>query len=157
MNRLWSRGPKGGQGSGDNGYWTFVAPRPQVEVVVYAYTVLVRQVVAARAQFLKDNDIRLRYETRVRKAAEADAFCEGYVSKLSDKVSPFALDDATRDALKAHVDKLVDPDPDAKPVKATNNGQGSWVAVRAGLEAGERAHFHRATTASAPRKQVTAS
>lgn len=151
---LWTRGPKGGQGNADNGFWTFLAPRSQVELVVYAYTVLVRQLLNARAKFVEEHAAEWRYFTRVQKAAEADAFCEGFVSRLREKVVPMELEEAQLKAIENKKDELCGPN--AKAYKPTRNGQGSLDSLLAGAAAGAAAHFHRATTASAPRKQVTA-
>jgi hypothetical protein len=149
---LWTRGPKGGKGDADNGHWTFLAPRSQVELVVYAYTVLVRQLLASRAEFVAEHAHEWRYHTRVQKAAEADAFCEGFVSRLREKVSPMELEEAQRLAIENKVTDLCGPN--AKSFKATRNGRGSLDSLLAGQAAGAAAHFHRATTASVPRRQL---
>lgn len=151
---LWARGPKGGQGNAGNGWWIFVAPRSQVELVVYAYTVLCRQLLSARSKFIDEHASEWRYLTRVQKAAEADAFCEGFVHRLRNKVTPMDMDDEQRLALQNKVKERTNPDPDAKPIVPTRNGRGSRESQLAGERAGDAAHFHRAATASAPRAQL---
>jgi len=145
---LWARGPKGGQGAADNGYWTFLAPRGQVDLVVYAYTVLVRQLLKARADYVAAHSGReWVFFTRVRKAAEADAFCEGFVSRLKAKVIPLELTDAQKAALAAK--QLQICGEGAKTTQPSRNGIGSLSSQLAGQAAGDKAHFHKATQGSA--------
>lgn len=154
---LWAKGPKGGQGNADNGWWTFVAPKSNVELVVYTFTVLSRQVIKARTKFVSDMPILLGaivYSwTRARKAAEADAYCESFVGQLSRKISDAMLDPKVAEALSAYHKEMIT----GGEVKAKNNGQGSEWAAFAGMEDGQKVSFHNAANGPEKLKQLGSS
>jgi Protein of unknown function (DUF2786) len=146
---LWTAGPKGGWKDEHNGYWTFIAPRNRVELVVYAYTVLTRQVLKARAEFLERNPDS--FSTRAQRAAEADAFTEGMALALRSKVRAQELTAEEQDGIK----RLTSEISTGEVVESTNNGKGSAYAMYSGLKAGAKAHFYKATEGTAPRPQLT--
>lgn len=116
---LWSKGPKGGKTDADNGWWTFLAEGERAELIKYAYAVLVRQVLAARAK----------------RSAE-------WHIGLSHKVAPHALDDRARAALDAAIDDTKTKDaPNAKIREAAWASAG---AILAGAADGKKASFYAA-------------
>lgn len=141
---LWSSGPKGGWKDEHNGWWTFIAPKGKVELVVYAYTVLVRQLLKERAKFVAE---RAQGFTRVQRAADADAFCEAYASRLYNKIIDTELSPQEREALEAEAKAR--SNPDGKKVVSTNNGQGSLSAAIEGAMAGDKASFYKAARGKA--------
>jgi hypothetical protein len=151
---LWSKGPKGGKTNADNGWWTFIAPKSNVELIVYTFTVLSRQVLKARSQFLTDNEWRFEDLTRVKKAA---AFCEGFVHRLGKKVGDAMLDPRVKQAMDDWTKEISDrakAEPNYKPIEVKNNGKGSLRSLIEGADAGDKASFHAATSAVEKRKQL---
>lgn len=134
---LWAAGPKGLK---VEGYWTFIGPEGSIDLVDYTYVVLVRQLLKARAAYAAK--LGGRGWTRVRLAAELDAFCEGYAHELSKKVEAVTV----APEVQERVDSIVDP---SRPVvQPTNNGKGSVTALIEGSREGKTAHFHRPMTAA---------
>lgn len=119
------------------GQWHIVAPKAQLELVRYAFDVVRRQLLKARAAYVATLPDHL---SRMRKAAEGDAFGIAFVEALSNKVLALAdvapeieqaLEDRVQAVCKGHVGNP------AKNLAFTHN------ALSAGREAGAQASLHR--------------
>lgn len=62
----------------------FIGPAERVEIAGYVYTVLARQLKAARSQFISTLNKRIKAST---KTARADLFCEGWCNGVYSKVT----------------------------------------------------------------------
>lgn len=135
---LWAAGPRGGTTKWDNGVWLFLAEGQRAELIKYAYEVLCRQVLKARARRSAEHHIGM---TRPAKAAFLDDYCEAYVERLAEKVSPYALDARAQKALEGAKNAITDP---TRPPAETRAGAGSYAARAAGYADGADAQFHAA-------------
>jgi hypothetical protein len=134
----WSPG-KGLKGARDKGYWHVLAHKPQLEMIQYAFDVLRRQLVAARAAHVAALP---SYLTRPRKAAEGDAFGMGFIRALSAKIVTYAdQDQRITDALKAKIDERC-----GKRQLAYKENRASASSAQAGAAAGATVSLHRATS-----------
>lgn len=76
------------------GRWTFVGPKAYLEICVYTATVLQRQLVKARAQFVRGCTAR-------NKTPAADGFCHGWTATVLKTVAAFADPDGSLAAARA--------------------------------------------------------
>lgn len=138
------RGPKGMR---DKGYWYIVAEKSNLELIKYAYEVVMRQLTSSRSKYVAGLP---EYWTRPRKAADGDAFGMAFVSALSKKIVDFTGQDpliataiATRvqDVTQGRVAKRVE-------IKWSSE------AIIKGKEAGEKASLHRSVGAGPKPKKV---
>jgi len=143
---LWANGPKGGKTKYDNGVWIFLAEGQRAELIKYAYAVLSRQVLKARATRSAEWHVGM---SRPAKAAYLDDYCDAYVERLSEKVAPYALTEREQKALEGAKQAIVDS---SRPKAETRSGAGSLLARAAGYEDGADATFHAA--AKGPAEQV---
>lgn len=87
--------------SGGSFVFCGIGGRP--ELAAYAYEVLLRQLKAARRQYIKT---ALFYMLPGRlKTARADRFCDGWVSKVKSVVQDFARTDAETELLERYISK----------------------------------------------------
>lgn len=80
------------------GSFVFCGLGDRPELAAYAYEVLLRQLKAARRQYIKTALSRVR-TSRI-KTARADRFCDGWVSKVKSVVQDFARTDAEKELLE---------------------------------------------------------
>ena len=125
----------------DDGRWRFIGRAPSAELAAYAFTVLHRQLKAARAEYVRT---RLKRVRSGRKSARADTFCEGWVAVVLQKIRAIAptnrpdreLDDYARDRFQ--LIPLRERTPSMNVTSAT--GWRDWLSGRA---AGSDADLHR--------------
>ena len=85
------------------GRFVFCGIGGRPELAAYAYEVLLRQLKAARRQYIKT---ALSYMLPGRiKTARADRFCDGWVSKVKSVVQDFARTDAETELLERYISK----------------------------------------------------
>lgn len=131
------RGPKGMR---DKGYWFIVAEKGNLDLIKYAYEVVMRQLVAARSKYVAELPA---HWTRPRKAADGDAFAMAFVSALRKKITDFTGQDpliqqAIASSIQAATGGRVLERPEIK---------WSDAAIIKGKEAGEKASLHRSVSA----------
>ena len=80
------------------GSFVFCGLGGRAELAAYAYEVLLRQLKAARRQYIKTALSRV-CDSRI-KTARADKFCEGWVSRVKSVVQDFARTDAEKELLE---------------------------------------------------------
>lgn len=80
------------------GSFVFCGLGGRPELAAYAYEVLLRQLKAARRQYIKTALSRV-CDSRI-KTARADKFCEGWVSQVASVVQDFARTDAEKELLE---------------------------------------------------------
>lgn len=123
----------------------FVGTETRVEVAVYAYTVLRRQVMGARRKFIRELPKNCKPRT---KTLRADSYCEGFVVALREKVQAIALpeDEQKRrdDYMREYYPDLVD----GKAIRASGKSakdrarQPSYLAQ--GYRDGDKVTLHQA-------------
>lgn len=130
----------------DGGY-SFIGIAPMPEAATYAFTVLRRQLIKARGDYIKTALRRYRKN----KTAAADQFCEGWVSAVRNLVSrvyPSAEEAAAISAYKAiHYAQTTSLQP-----RRRDTGQGGAnMAHRVnGYVEGQNAQLHHGVGGSAP-------
>lgn len=87
----------------EGGSFVFCGLGGRPELAAYAYEVLLRQLKAARRQYIKTALSRVR-TSRI-KTARADQFCEGWVSRVRDTVQDFARPAAETELLECYISK----------------------------------------------------
>ena len=142
---LWNYGV-GPKGSRSKGAWTLLAVKPQAELIKYAAEVLRRQLLKARAAYIKTQP---DYWTRPRKAADADLFGLSYVTALSGKISTFANPEPVEKALQLRFEQLSNGGKVKMP-RVT----GTDRAAQLGAEAGAQANLHRPMQGREALKQI---
>ena len=85
------------------GSFVFCGIGGRPELAAYAYEVLLRQLKAARRQYIKTALHGVR--TNRIKTARADKFCEGWVSRVRGTVQDFARTDAEKELLEHYKTK----------------------------------------------------
>lgn len=125
---------------------TFVGRGPSAEIASYAFVALFRRLKAARAEYVKT---KLRRCGPGRKRARADAFCEGWVLSVSDKISALAPERAEDAAVSRF---LVERYPGLVPVNPRGgNAKRTDADLWRGFERGSSEELHSGVHgASAP-------
>lgn len=80
--------------------FTFYGPDERPMIAVYAWTVLSRQLVRARTEYVAGMSRRIKLETRI---ARADTFCEGWVSAVYHLVQRFAVSESESTLMEAFI------------------------------------------------------
>ncbi|WKE65038.1 DUF2786 domain-containing protein [Gallaecimonas kandeliae] len=80
----------------------FIGPSERVEVAVYCYTVLARQLTRARREYLATLNKRLKTTT---KTARADLYCEGWVFGVREKVEALVPTEQEADLISQYFAK----------------------------------------------------
>lgn len=121
----------------DDGEWRFVGRAPSAELAAYAFSVLHRQLKAARADYIKTKLKRVRPG---RKSARADLFCEGWAVSVLNQLRKFApellRDKALQDYMKERFTPVTLESRKAKVKGAIND---YWN----GTQSGRQADLHR--------------
>lgn len=140
----WSPGV-GPKGARSKGHWVVIGHKPQLEMIRYAFDVVRRQPISARAAHVATLP---EYWTRPRKATAGDEFGLGFVEALKSKITTYADQD---ERIKAEVDKRI---TDRTGGRVIRHAQSSYAGMNgdargAGAAAGASASLHRATTGRA--------
>ena len=100
------------------GRWLFIGVSSREQVARYAMTVLMRQVLNARAAYIRLNLKRCKPASRTRRA---DTFCLGWVSAMRSKVEPLVIDDRDRQAIDAYKSRFL-----TETLNAIDRGSAGW-------------------------------
>jgi hypothetical protein len=82
------------------GRYILVGSTSQVELAQYTCIVMLRKLIKARAEFVRDIG---PYSSREYKSKAADSFCKGWIATIRKTVSEFALDDNTKVLIENHI------------------------------------------------------
>lgn len=116
----------------------FVGLKGQVETCVYAYEIIHRNAVKARAKHVAD----LPYTyTRGMKMAGGETFLAGYVSTIHKQITELVLEPAQKEAIEKRRDALLGT-PD-KPAYQPTNREGTASDYYAGVREGSKVKLHR--------------
>jgi hypothetical protein len=132
---MWSEG-YGPKGARTKGWFTFVAHKPQLEMIKYAYELVRRQLVAERTKFVASLP---EYWTRPRKAREGDEFGRGFVAALRKKVSDYANPEGLQKALEDRIEERTG----GRKSKDVKEKRGSREAYFGGADKGQHATLNR--------------
>jgi len=122
--------------------WVIIGVDPAAEIAAYAYTVLLRQLKAARAAFKAKHCKRLVRASQIRRA---DLFCEAWVRTVRSMVEVFAMTAAAEAAINSYVEATYNLGGELEPIdrhvskKFTKGDLNAW---RAGKAAGAEASLH---------------
>jgi Protein of unknown function (DUF2786) len=133
---LWCKG-WGPRGAKLKGHHLIIAPKQRIELITYAFEVVRRQLVKARAEYLTTLPV---WYTRPMKADHGDQFGLGFVYALSKKISDFADDPLMVTALDEKKAKRTTGKYENRKLNAGTE------ALHAGSEAGEAADLHKPMT-----------
>ncbi|MCK9193423.1 MAG: DUF2786 domain-containing protein [Nevskia sp.] len=92
------------QNLGHTGKWLFIGLNGKEQIAMYAMTVLLRQIVSARAEYIRSKLKRCKPSTRTRRA---DQFCSGWVSTVRIKVEALSISEHDRATLKLYAARYV--------------------------------------------------
>lgn len=123
----------------------FYGPEERPQIAVYAWTVLSRQLVRARAEYLSGVRRSIKSETRI---ARADKFCEGWVAGVYEVVQRFVVTESEQTLMQAFINKYNSEMKVTTPraAKQTRGGQGT--AGVEGYFAGKKATLNHAVNGS---------
>lgn len=111
----------------------FIGPAERVEIAGYVYTVLARQLKAARSQFIGTLSKRMKTST---KTARADLFCEGWCNGVWHKVTALVPTEQENELVAQYMEKHYPDLQTIKPraAKATKRDQSAsllgWIAAK---------------------------
>lgn len=134
------------------GHWQFIGCGPAPEIATYAYSVLLRQLRKARAEFQQAHCKRLKPASRIRRA---DLFCEAWVNAVRRQIQTLAGTSRNEEALEAYMSRTY---PDLETLVPRdrqgdkNLRDGDINARAAGWKAGQAAQLNHGvgTTGSQP-------
>ena len=111
----------------------FIGPAERVEIAGYVYTVLARQLKAARAEYISSLSKRMKTST---KTARADLFCEGWGNGGDHKISALVPSEQESQLVAQYIEKH-HPNLSAgesRAAKATKRDQSAslhgWMAAK---------------------------
>ncbi|MDK4577480.1 DUF2786 domain-containing protein [Kingella kingae] len=124
------------------------------ELAAYAYEVLLRQIRAARREYMKTALNRVSNSRN--KTYRADEFCKGWISAVWHKVQAFALTPKEQDLMTRYQAEL----GEIKTAKPRQVKAASSLKVQAQLDrwrgqaAGEKVELHHGVSGAAKMKQI---
>ncbi|MNQ74663.1 hypothetical protein D3C85_894280 [compost metagenome] len=127
----------------------FIGPAERVEIAGYVYTVLARQLKAARSEYVGTLNKRIKTST---KTARADLFCEGWCHGVWNKVTALVPTEQENQLVAQYIEKHHPNLTTGKTreAKATKRDQSAslqgWVAAKqvelnAGVKGQEQARL----------------
>jgi hypothetical protein len=116
--------------------FTFIGLKHQMPAIKYAYGVLRRQIVTARAAYQKAHCVGFM---RGEKMLAGESFCQGFVSRVSKQVDAYAMKPEHVEEINRQVDERTGGREAKQPKKKPLD----WDALRAGSEAGSKATLYR--------------
>lgn len=122
------------------GRYHYVGLREQAAVAAYTATVLLRQLRAARARHVATQKSVWGGLSRAAARSLGDAFCVGWLWKVSDQVTAFANPAALERAIEARVRSRCG---ERRTKSATFKDRYDAVSVSAGVAAAESVSLHR--------------
>ncbi|WP_407546527.1 DUF2786 domain-containing protein [Vibrio parahaemolyticus] len=97
----------------------FIGHNERPEIAGYVFTVLERQLVKARKEFISGLSKRMKRSTKTKRA---DQFCDGWCTGVHRKVTAFALSETEQEQVKAFKEQQSDlEDVDLRSRKARSN------------------------------------
>ncbi|MNR06178.1 hypothetical protein D3C85_1222410 [compost metagenome] len=111
----------------------FIGPAERVEIAGYVYTVLARQLKAARSEFIGTLNKRLKTRT---KTARADLFCEGWCNGVWHKVTALVPTEQENQLVAQYMENHYPnlTTSKAREAKATKRDQSAslqgWIAAK---------------------------
>lgn len=111
----------------------FIGPADRVEIAGYVYTVLARQLKAARSQFIGTLSKRMKAST---KTARADLFCEGWCNGVWHKVTALVPTEQENELVAQYMEKHYPnlETSQSRAAKATKRDQSAsllgWIAAK---------------------------
>lgn len=114
----------------------FYGREERVSVASYVIAVLGRQLVRARADFLKSLSKRMKRANRI---SRADHFAEGWVQSVWKLISPMALSDHETAILKSYSDRTSGGPMETRAAKKVRGEDDAFVA---GFREGSKARLH---------------
>jgi len=111
----------------------FIGPAERIEIAGYVYTVLARQLKAARSQFIGTLNKRIKTST---KTARADLFCEGWCQGVWSKVTALVPTEQENQLVSQYMEKHYPNLETSKgrAAKATKRDQSAsllgWIAAK---------------------------
>ena len=111
----------------------FIGPAERVEIAGYVYTVLARQLKAARSEFISTLNKRIKTST---KTARADLFCEGWCNGVWHKVTALVPTEQENQLVTQYMEKHYPnlQTGKSRAAKATKRDQSAsllgWIAAK---------------------------
>lgn len=134
---LWAAG---GPAPTRKGHWRFVGPKGHLEVCIHTAIVLMRQLLAARNTFVREQVPD--YWNRGRKSQEADSFCRGWIVEVCKTVAAYADPDGTlKDARHKYLTAKLNVN--LEMTVQTNKRRVTSSGFSAGAEQGSKVRLHR--------------
>lgn len=134
---LWAAG---GPAPTWKGSWRFVGPKGNLEVCAHTAVVLMRQLLAARNTFVREQ-VPEHYN-RGRKSQEADSFCRGWIIEVCKTVAAYADPDGTlKNARHKYLTTKLNVDLEKRV--QTNKRELTSSGFHAGAAEGSRIKLHR--------------
>jgi hypothetical protein len=121
-------------------YWgrhKFIGPKDQVQLAVYAATVLLRQLTKARMRFSQELSHR-GYSRSPAMTAQLDGFCKGWIQTIRAKVHAFANSPELDKIIEEYIQEL----SKGRKAKVENRGHGS-MGHEMGANAALDVELHR--------------
>lgn len=110
----------------------FIGAADRVEIAGYVYTVLARQLKAARSNFISSLSKRLKAST---KTARADLFCEGWCYGVFEKITPLVPSEKEIQLVAQYMEKHY-PNLETKKVREAKARHREKIdSLRAGFDA----------------------
>ena len=128
----------------------FIGRGVAAKVAVYAYEVLRRQLVRDRKQALR----RMRRMKRTTRVRRAEAYCEGWVLAVADRVHDMARGLPPREAVDRYL-AVRGRRTDMAETQSRRMRKGDLGAMLAGALDGAQAVLHRGVAAGAPELRLT--
>ncbi|MCZ4065923.1 DUF2786 domain-containing protein [Oxalobacter aliiformigenes] len=95
-----------------DGKYSFIGLHGAPGIAAYAFSVLLRQVLKKRQEYIRTLDKRLKRTTKTRKA---DAYCFGWIYKATEKVREKELTSEEQALIEKYIDTCMQVSGDLKP------------------------------------------
>ncbi|WP_265432842.1 DUF2786 domain-containing protein [Aeromonas salmonicida] len=111
----------------------FIGPADRIEIAAYVYTVLARQLKAARGEYISTLNKRMKTST---KTARADLFCEGWCNGVYHKITALVPTEQESQLVAQYIDKHHPnlSSGESRAAKATKRDQSAslhgWIAAK---------------------------
>ncbi len=128
--------------------YTFTGVGPAAEVAGYAFTVLSRQCAKGRRAHIKQQPKNCKPKTKV---ARGDAYADGWVFGVAEKLEQFAAKPEHTQLVKAYLEKKYPNMGESKPKDRTAGKNVSYDDQWHGIQAGRKAELHTAVNGAAAR------
>lgn len=144
--QLMMVGQRQKRGYANEGRYVFVGLKHQAEVAAYTAEVLIRKCKATRAKWLEENFGGLGRGipgAKARMTRMGDAFAEGWVVQIHERVHAFANPEGIDAAISAHVCSRTSSDDSFETRGLKKIGNNEKLAAYAGMLAAKDEHLYR--------------